>query len=379
MKVISSTPTRIDLAGGTLDIHPLYLFEQGGLTVNLAISLRSRVEMELRDDNRIHIYSEDLDERIEAANLEELPQGGALDLITRAVRFYRPGRGINLVTRNSVPRGSGLGASSSLLMALSGALSSVLPTPMNNENLINWGANLEAQNLGIPTGKQDYYAAIHGGLNALWFNVKGAVVENLTPYPGFAEALAERLILTFTGVSHFSATNNWNMLRRYIEDEQGTRKALARIKDTAHHMREALLAGDWNSLAVALDEEWENRRSLAPGVSTDVIEHLMKSAREAGALASKICGAGGGGCMVTLVEPPDRERVVAALEKAGGQVLPFLAESTGILIEGYPVRRQEPMDSPMPPGFMVRPFRMEDQELPRLMEERPRQPVGRFY
>lgn len=359
MKITASTPTRIDLAGGTLDIHPLYLFEDGGLTVNLAISLRSWVEVETLAQGGIQIRSLDLEQRLEAPRLEELPQGGTLDLLARTVRFYRPGSGVRVVTRNTAPMGSGLGASSALLMALSGALNALEGSQADLEDLIHWGAALEAQSLGIPTGKQDYYAAIYGGLNALWFDVKGVHLEPLAGDSDFLEELSGRLVLTFTGVSHFSGTNNWHMLKRYIQNQGETREALKKIKHTALAMRDALLARDFRALARALNQEWENRRSLAPGVSTDFIDGLMDAAKGAGALASKICGAGGGGCMVTLVHPGRRARVENALREAGGRILPFVAEAQGLALS------QE--------------ARLGVEESPHLVPQGARPALGRYY
>src|SRR5258708_4018783 len=262
MNVDAVAPCRIDLAGGTLDIWPLYLFLDGGLTVNIGIDLYSRVWIRPRSDQRIHLSSLDTGAELEAASVDELPLGGPLDLLARAVRFYRPASGIDLTTENAAPKGSGLGASSSLLICLSGALNAYNGAQPTLECLVDCAANLEAQNIRIPTGKQDYYPPLLGGVNAIWFEVGGNRVEPLLVEESSVSTLERRLVLSFTGISHFSGATNWDMTRNYIEGAGETRARLSEIKETAAAMRECLLAGDFDRFAKVLDREWQNRRHL---------------------------------------------------------------------------------------------------------------------
>lgn len=333
MHIRSVAPNRIDLAGGTLDIHPLYVFEGEAVTVNLAIDIRSHVEIQTRSDMRVLLRSVDFGSETLALDVDSLPIESDLDLLTRAVRFYRPPCGIEMATFNQAPRGSGLGASSALLMAMSAALARLADVPLPGDTIIDWGANLEARNLGIPTGKQDYFAAVYGGLSAIRFDVRGAHREAIAVPPGFLEELERHLVLSFTGVSHFSGTNNWAMMKRYIDSEGDTVARMRAIKATAHAMRDALAAGDIKAVAGVLAEEWENRKGLAEGVTTPGIDAMVASAQEAGALASKICGAGGGGCMVTIAGDGHREQVEAALAAHGARVLPFHIDTSGLQVE----------------------------------------------
>jgi D-glycero-alpha-D-manno-heptose-7-phosphate kinase len=332
MIVEASAPCRIDLAGGTLDIYPLYLFEEGGITVNMAVDLTSEVRLATRADGRICIRSLDTETELTAASIDELPLGGPLDLIARLLRFYRPPAGLDVETRNRAPKGSGLGASSSLLIALSGALNALHGSPHPPERLIDCGANLEAQNIRIPTGKQDYYPPLHGGVNAIWFEVAGNRVEPLLVDERARDALERRLILTFTGISHFSGATNWDMMRNYIDGAGSTRERLAAIKRTALAMRECLLNADLERFGAVLDEEWRNRRDLAEGVATPETERMMAAAREAGAIASKLCGAGGGGCMITWAPEGGEAAVAAALESAGARRLPYRISRQGLTV-----------------------------------------------
>ena len=331
MLIRADAPSRVDLAGGTLDIWPLYLFEDGGITVNCAIELRSWVTVETRDADLFRIRAEDIDEEQTGSDLDSM-LGGPLDLPARVVRHYAQSHPMNVTTKNDAPKGSGLGASSSLLIALSGALCTLTSRDLPPQRIIDISANLEAQCIGIPTGKQDYYSAMYGGVNAIWFEVEGDRVEHLEMTEDDLREIESRLILSFTGIPHFSGASNWAMVKNYIERAGVTVENIRAIKKTALKMREALAAKRWDSVPVILAEEWDNRRKLAEGVSTPDIERIMMAALGAGARANKLCGAGGGGCMITYAPPEARKSVEQALEQAGARVLDFKVARKGLTV-----------------------------------------------
>jgi D-glycero-alpha-D-manno-heptose-7-phosphate kinase len=335
MKVSVTVPSRIDLAGGTLDVYPLYLFEDGGLTLNAAISVYGHVTVEERADARIHVRSEDAGAEQTFANLDEMQthMGGELDLVKKALRFYKPRHGVNVTLRSEAPRGSGLGASSALLMALSSALNEIEGLGLSQDRLIDLGANIEAQVIGVPTGKQDYFPPLFGGVCGIWFDVDGHRLERLDRDGDLIDRLNERLVLTFTNVSRFSGATNWAMLKRYVEREGEAVTHMQCIKKVALAMRQSLAAGDLDEFARLLAVEWRNRKALAEGVTTPEIEALIATARRAGARASKLCGAGGGGCLITCAEPPDVPAVKEALVNAGATPLPFRIVPHGIRLE----------------------------------------------
>jgi len=336
MYVEAVAPSRIDLAGGTLDIYPLYLFEPGGITVNMGIDVGSRVRITPRADREVHLRSVDTGLEQSAASIDELALGGPLDLVARLLKFYPPATGVDVETENRPPKGSGLGASSSLIIAVSGALNELNGLGLDGESIIRYAADLEAQIIRIPTGKQDYYAAYYGGVNAIHWGIRENRVQALLVGEETIATLERRLILSFTGISHFSGATNWDMVRNYIENTGSTQSALRTINSTAHEMASVLQSVDLDGFARVLDHEWQHRRSLAEGVSTPEIDAMIESAREAGALASKICGAGGGGCMVTFVEEGAQDAVKEALVRHGAQPIPFR-----ISREGMQVRRVE--------------------------------------
>ena len=329
MVVHADAPSRVDLAGGTLDIWPLYLFEDGGITVNCAVELRSWVTLETRNDNLFRIRAEDIDQEQTGADLDSM-LGGPLDLPARVVRHYAPSHPMNVTTRNDAPKGSGLGASSSLFITLSGALCAITSRQIEPQRIIDIAANLEAQCVRIPTGKQDYYPAMYGGISAISFEVEGDRVEHLDMTEEDLRELESRLILSFTGISHFSGASNWAMMKNYIDQIGVTVENIRAIKTTALRMRDALAAKHWDSVAEILAQEWDNRRRLAEGVSTPDIDRIMSAALDAGALANKLCGAGGGGCMITYAPPKSRRDVEQALEQAGATLLEFRVARKGL-------------------------------------------------
>mgnify|MGYP005843862941 CR=1 FL=1 len=333
MRVTARVPMRIDLAGGTLDVYPLYLFEGGGLTVNAAIDTYAYVAVATRDDARIIIRSEDLGLAEELPSLEEMTWGGALELAKRALHYYRPEMGLEISLRSQAPQGSGIGASSALLMALSHCLNQVTARGLSSAEIIDIGANIEAQVIGIPTGKQDYFPPIYGGVCAMWFDVDGWRFESLSAAQPLVEMLNARLIVSYTGIPHSSAITNWAMLKRYIEKEGDTVARMREIKAIAQEMRDCLLRGDMDALAQLLEAEWRLRKGLAAGVTTSKVDAIMAAAITAGARANKICGAGGGGCMITIAEPEALPAVRRALAEAGAEVMATHIVPKGLVLE----------------------------------------------
>lgn len=335
MRLKVSAPTRIDLAGGTLDIYPLYLFEGSGLTLNVAIDLLSEVELEKRPDQGIRIEAKDLGLVLEASCLDQLKSEGPfarLDLVVRILRFYKPTCGLNVRIESQVPPGSGLGGSSSLLVGLSTALVQLEGLPWNRRQIIDFGANIETQSIRVPTGKQDYFPATYGGFNALWFEIQGIRQERLELSSQFKNQLQRQMLLGYSGVSRFSGSTNWSVMKQYIDGESETVTKLGKIRQTAMAMYESLKQEDLTQFAQCLAEEWDHRKGLAEGVTTPEIEKIFKSAEQAGALANKICGAGGGGCFVSLVEDDCQAAVSEAITANGGQILDYSFAECGVQV-----------------------------------------------
>jgi len=331
MEIKVTAPNRIDLAGGTTDLYPLYLLMEGGYTVNLAISLSSRAIFREIDRPVISLISEDLEESVEASKARDLPTEGSLGLIARAVRTLPPKPGIEIVTRNEAPAGSGLGASSALLVALVKGLSEMRSDKENPRNIIDLAVNIETSAIGVPAGKQDHIAAVYGGISLIDFGYLDFVRNIVSNEDAAVERLEEMIVLSYTGEGRFSGMNNWEITKSFIDGVGGIRDKLIQIRDVARQVGRAVLSGEWDDLGPLVNREWRLRRMLAPGVSTPRIESMMAAASGAGALASKICGAGGGGCMLTLVAPQRRHAVEKAIIDAAGEVIPFKIDQRGVV------------------------------------------------
>jgi D-glycero-alpha-D-manno-heptose-7-phosphate kinase len=327
VRIETSAPTRIDLAGGTIDIWPLYLFHPGAQTINAAISIRARATVEARTDTRIVIQSIDTGVTVEAAEHTALRDEPRLRLLSRLAHFFEIG-GVTLTTRSESPAGAGLAGSSALNVAVCAALSEWNRQHHQPEALLQIAMNVEAQTLGVPTGLQDYRPALYGGIAALELDVDGI---HRVPLDVDLDELARRVTLCYTGEPHDSGTNNWEITKRHIDGDPQVFESFERIRDTAVFMREALARADWDAVGRAIDEEWANRRRLAPGVTTSVIDDLIVRARAAGAAAAKVCGAGGGGCLFCFGPPARQADIRAALEAGGARVLDYRFERQGLL------------------------------------------------
>lgn len=322
-QIVSATaPSRIDFGGGTLDIYPLYLYFDGGITINAAIDLGAEVRLASRDDDRITIHSLDTGAMLECdGGLEQLPLDGRLALITRVLRYYRPQGGLDVTTKLLPPLGSGLGASSTLFITLAHALLAYTGQTDDPMRVIRICNNLEAQLMGMPAGMQDYFPPTYGGINAVHYDLEGVSVEHLDPQGEFLAELQRHVLITYTNITHHSGTTNWGKIRNFFDGVPRTVESLRRIKDTVAKFYQAFLARDIREIAMLLNEEWENRKGLSDGVTTPEIDRMMQAARDAGAWANKICGAGGGGCLMTVVPPEARENVLHALEATGASAM----------------------------------------------------------
>ena len=333
MQISASAPTRIDLAGGTIDIWPLYLFHPGAQTLNAAISLRARVSIDPRDDSRVELVSEDTARRVDLTP-DALRADTTLPLLARLVDRFGAS-GLRMTTRGESPAGAGIAGSSAMNVAICGALARFTGHACTPEALLDIAKDVEAQVIGVPTGVQDYRPAMYGGIAAVEL---GAGVVRRVPLSVPAAELEARIVLCYTGEPRNSGTNNWEITKRHIDGDRHVFDCFERIRDTAAEMRDALCRGDWSATAIALATEWDNRKRLAPGVTTPAIDGLIARAMRAGAQAAKVCGAGGGGCLFCLAPPDHVPAVRAALEAGGARLLDFRIETDGLRVDDGPAR-----------------------------------------
>ena len=331
MIIESSAPTRVDLAGGTIDIWPLYLFHPGATTVNFAVSLLARCRIETRDDDRIILESRDRGVSFETtlAGIEDLLHEPRLELISKLVHFFRPETGFHLTTESEAPAGAGLGGSSSLAIACIGALNRLVGERYDVSKFIVIAANVETTVIRVPAGFQDYYGAFYGGANCIHFRPDGIRREGL---PVDAAELERRIVICYTGEPRLSGINNWEIFKNHIDGDPTLFKLFDGIRDSAQRMRAALMANEWEAVGETMRQAYPNRKRLAPNVTTPQMEKLVEKSMSHGAQGAKVCGAGGGGCIAFLCAEGSKEAVERALAEEGVEVLQWKFAHDGLMI-----------------------------------------------
>ena len=328
MTVTASAPTRVDLAGGTIDIWPLYLFHPGAQTLNAAISLRARVRLDARSDDRVVLVSDDLGRSTAPLAFDDLPNDTTLPLLAKLAHAFRA-RGVTVTTGSHAPAGAGIAGSSALTIAVAAALARWTGRATDDEALLDLAKNVEAQVIGVPTGLQDYRPALYGGVAALELGVHGARRVALPVDPA---ELSARLVVCYTGAPRQSGINNWEITKRRIDGDVDVTRAFDAIVTATRAMRAALETGDWTGAGQCLANEWQTRKQLAPGVTTPEIDALLAAAIATGAWAGKVCGAGGGGCVFVLAPPDATDAVRQAWTRAGATVLDAVVDPTGVVV-----------------------------------------------
>src|SRR5438309_8090178 len=331
--VTAIAPCRVDLAGGTMDIWPLYLFHPGAVTVNFAVNILTRCRITPLPGTRIHLKS------IDTQREEEFPSFAALcsarryrhPLAAYLLRFFAPEGGIEIETNSESPAGAGISGSSALMIATTAALARFTGRKLDREEIRVIAQNVEAQLIRVPTGCQDYYPALYGGVSAIHLDPDGIHHTAVRVAP---EELDRRFVLVYTGAPRKSGINNWEVFKAHINGDKKIFHNFERIGEIARAKPHALSLADWKQVARLLREEWKLRKTNSPRITTPMIEKLIAVALRQGALAAKVRGAGGGGCVVFLTEPEDREHVSAAIRSYGGHVLPAMVARDGLTVSG---------------------------------------------
>jgi len=333
MIIESSAPTRVDLAGGTIDIPPLFLFHEGAATVNFAVSMLAKCRIETRDDDKIILESIDQKASVETTvgNLKHLRDEPRLELLSKLVYFFQPGVGFNMTTESQAPAGAGLAGSSTLNIACIGALNKLVGDRYAPDRFIPIAANVECQVIRVPTGFQDYYSAQYGGVASIHFRPDGIHREALNVD---ISGLERRIAVCYTGEPRNSGTNNWEITKRHIDGDKEIFEIFDGIRDTAISVRASLIEGDWEKVGQYLKDAQPQRKRLSPNITTPQMDHLIATAQANGAIAAKVCGAGGGGCIAFFCEDGRRSDVETALAgQDGARVLNWTVNTDGLVID----------------------------------------------
>lgn len=330
MIIESSAPTRVDLAGGTIDIPPLFLFHEGAATVNFAIDLMAKCRIETRDDDRIVLESIDRGLKFwtTLGRMAELKNEPRLELLSKLVYFFKPEVGFDMVTESEAPAGAGLAGSSTLNIACIGALNKLVGDRYEPERFIPIAAAVECQVIKVPTGYQDYYSAQFGGVSCIHFGPAGMHREALDID---SRILEDRVVVIYTGEPRASGTNNWDITKRHIDGDPELFDIFEGIRDTSLRLRKAMVAGDWYVVGEILRIGYPQRKRLSPHITTPHMDHLIDVALANGAIAPKVCGAGGGGCIAFFCEKGRKKDVEAALRaETDAEVLEWKIQTKGL-------------------------------------------------
>ncbi|TNF77008.1 MAG: hypothetical protein EP299_05000 [Acidobacteria bacterium] len=318
---------RVDLAGGTLDIWPLGVLHSSSRTVNVAIDLAVEVELVPSPSSYVVIQGESIVEAESAGGLAVSEESALVGLIADEMELPP----VEIRISSASPRGGGLGASSALAVALIAASESFLGRPASKpEQRSALARDLEARLMALPTGTQDHYPGLLGGVLEIEHHAGGERVRRLDVD---LELLAGSLVVAYSGQSHFSAGSNWQIVRRRLDGDPETVQMFDGIRDVTVELPAVLEAGDLEKAGRLMSREWSCRRRLAEGISTPVVESLLERSMAAGAWGGKVCGAGGGGSIALLCPPERRQLVVESLVDGGAQVLPARPTGEALKVE----------------------------------------------
>jgi D-glycero-alpha-D-manno-heptose-7-phosphate kinase len=331
----SKAPLRIGLAGGGTDVSP-YSDQFGGAILNATVSLFASANIELLDENKIIVEALDRNEKQEFEWTNELPIDGQLDLLkgvyNRIQKDYTvPKVGFRLSTFVDAPAGSGLGTSSTLVVAIIGAFVEWLKLPLGDYDIAHYAYQIERKDLQLSGGKQDQYAAMFGGVNFMEFYEADKVIVNpLRIKTQYLHELENNLVLYFTATSRESAAIIDEQVKNVNEKNEKSIEAMHQLKEQARRMKEALLRGKLDEFGEILDFGFQQKRKMAHNISNSRIEEIYEAAKKAGATGGKISGAGGGGFMIFYCPRNTRHAVIAELKKYGGEIRNYTFTEYGL-------------------------------------------------
>jgi D-glycero-alpha-D-manno-heptose-7-phosphate kinase len=331
----SRAPLRIGLAGGGTDVSP-YSDLYGGAILNATINLYAHASIEPIDGNSIIVQALDRHEEQRFEWNNELPIDGKLDLLkgvyNRIQKDYGvPLTGFKLSTYVDAPAGSGLGTSSTLVVAIIGAFYEMLRLPLGEYDIAHYAYDIERSDLKLAGGKQDQYAATFGGVNYMEFYEGDKVIVNpLRIKQQILNELENNIVLYFTSTSRESATIIKEQVKNVNSNNEKSIEAMHQLKEQARMMKEAMLKGRLQEIGEILDFGFQQKRRMAANISNSNLEEVYEAAKKAGATGGKISGAGGGGFMIFYCPGNCRYKVIETLENYGGQTRHYQFAQNGL-------------------------------------------------
>jgi D-glycero-alpha-D-manno-heptose-7-phosphate kinase len=329
MLIRAKAPLRVSFAGGGTDVPP-FPETEGGLVLNATINRYAWGSLHLREDDQISIHSVDFGLSETFGTGDDFGFDGKLGLAKAAVRQFARGSGFDLLLHSNAPPGSGLGASSAMMVALIGALKELERLPMTDYELAELAHRIEREDLGIGGGRQDQYAATFGGFNFIEFDADRTVVNPLRIRDDVLLELEHNLLLVYTGMTRQSDHIIDDQTSRFERREDDTVRGLREQKELATAMKNALLRGRLDEFGDLLATSWEAKKRLSDRITNARIDELYAAARAAGAVGGKVTGAGGGGFLLIYCGERARHDVAERLSGMDALVDDFAFESAGL-------------------------------------------------
>lgn len=340
--VRARAPLRLGLAGGGTDLSP-YCDEHGGAILNATIGRYAYAHLSFRRDHQLCFSAHDVQQEDLIPLVAELPLDRGLILHravhNRMVRDYLRGRVPALTVTSTVdaPPGSGLGASSALVVALVEAYRSAFSLPLGRYDVARLAFEIERIDLALAGGRQDQYAAAFGGVNFMEFLPGDRVIVNpLRISPSYLCEFEASLIVCFTGESRASAIIQ-DQVKAATGHDRSALDAMHQLKADAIDMKQALLGGNIRHVAEILNRSWQAKRKTSKSVSNAKVEEIFELGMKNGAVAGKVSGAGGGGFLMFMTDPEHRYRLVSALNGNGAITAPVQFTEGGA--ESWPTAR----------------------------------------
>lgn len=329
MIIRSKAPLRISFGGGGTDVIP-YCNEKGGMVLSVTIDKYAYSTLIPTRDKKVTVESLDYDIVAKYDTNRDLVYNGELDLVKAVLRNMGNLKGVSMFLHTDAPPGSGLGSSSTMVVALIGVIKEWQNRLMTDYEIAELAYHIEREDLKISGGKQDQYSATFGGFNYIEFNGPTTIVHPLKIDKEIVNELRYRLLLCYTGKTRLSANILKSQIKGYVDKERDVVKALDETKKIAVEMKNRLLRGEIDEFGNLLNIAWQNKKKFTDKITNPDIDRLYDVARRNGAIGGKLLGAGGGGYLLLLCEFDKKHKVAEALEKHGGQIVDFAFDYNGL-------------------------------------------------
>ncbi len=331
--LMSRTPVRIEIGGGGTDVEP-YSSDFGGFVLNVTINKYFRTILTKTNDEFINIFSNDAFSAYKFEVIKKYDDKLQTDdLITAIIYYLKPQIGMDIYIHGEPPKKAGLGASASLSTSLIAGIYNVENKPIKLENIAEDAFFVEKNILKNAGGRQDQYASVYGGLNCMEFlgdnNVK---VGPLKISNSFSKEIENDLILFYSGTSHTSGDMVQAQINSYVEQKRNAKERLDKLKEIAYEMKDSLISEDLEKFGKLLSEDLQVKSDFNPMLMTNYMKELNKFILDNGAIGGRVCGAGGGGCMIWLVPPKIKDHILTKLKSKQGKLLEYMFAEKGLEI-----------------------------------------------